>query len=229
MELPLYNQEGASLGTVQLSNGLFGVPMNQDLLHQVVTSQMANQRRTLAHTKDRGEVRGGGKKPWRQKGTGRARHGSIRSPLWKGGGTTFGPRKDKIFKKKINRAMARKALAVALSAKVADKQMLLLDEVKLEQPKTKQALRVVRNLAALFAAGSARQAYPRTLFVLPAGTGRDPVVRAFRNLPDIELTTAASLNALTTLSFKQLVITRAAAEALQTLGAGRASSAAPLK
>src|SRR5258708_25564753 len=97
MEFPVYNQEAQQIGTVELADGIFGLPLNQDLLYQVVTSQVANQRQVVAHTKGRGEVRGGGKKPWRQKGTGRARHGSIRSPIWRGGGVTHGPTKEANF------------------------------------------------------------------------------------------------------------------------------------
>ena len=96
-----YNQKGEKVGQTLLPREIFGVEINPDLVHQVVVSQMANRRKVIAHTKTRGEVRGGGKKPWRQKGTGRARHGSIRSPIWKGGGVVFGPRKEKIFKKEI--------------------------------------------------------------------------------------------------------------------------------
>ena len=97
MEVKIYEQSGKDAGTVTLPDGVFGLPMNKDLVYQVVTAQEANRRQTTAHAKDRAQVRGGGKKPWRQKGTGRARHGSIRSPLWKGGGVTHGPLKKKNF------------------------------------------------------------------------------------------------------------------------------------
>src|SRR3989338_9189077 len=99
MNYPLYNQNADKVGTVSLADNVFGLSMNGDLLHQVVISQMSNKRQNVAHTKERGDVRGGGKKPWKQKGTGRARHGSIRSPIWKGVGTTFGPRNEKSYKK----------------------------------------------------------------------------------------------------------------------------------
>mgnify|MGYP001565261470 FL=1 len=116
MQIPIYNQNAEQAGTLEVSNAVFALPMNQDLLHQVATSQLSNQRQVIAHAKGRSEVRGGGKKPWKQKGTGRARHGSIRSPIWKGGGVAHGPTKDKNYSKKINRKMARKALGVALSS-----------------------------------------------------------------------------------------------------------------
>lgn len=97
MEVKLYNQNAEVIGETELPDGIFGVKMNPDLVHQAVVAQMANSRQILAHTKGRGEVRGGGKKPWRQKGTGRARHASIRSPIWKGGGVAFGPDQGKEF------------------------------------------------------------------------------------------------------------------------------------
>ena len=215
MELPLYNQEAQSVGTVKLADGVFGVPMNKDLLHQVVSSQMANQRQSIAHTKNRSEVRGGGKKPWQQKGTGRARHGSIRSPIWKGGGATFGPRNDKIFKKKINRAMARKALAVALSSKANEKQILMLDGLKMADAKTKEASRVLAGLRQYFTGSKTKS--PSTLVVLPSATGTDQVVRAFRNLPRVELKSAKDLNALIALSFQQLLVTKDAAVEIEKL------------
>src|SRR3989338_9341694 len=126
MKLPLYNQKAEKVGQIDLVDQVFNLEMNKDLLHQVVTSQIANQRQTIAHTKGRGEERGGGKKPWRQKGTGRARHGSIRSPLWKGGGTTFGPRNEKSFEKKLNRKVKTKALFTLLSAKMREGNILLV-------------------------------------------------------------------------------------------------------
>src|SRR3990167_10958145 len=145
MELPLYNQNAEQVGAVNLADDVFGLPMNKDLLYQVTTSQMSNQRQVIAHAKGRGEVRGGGKKPWRQKGTGRARHGSIRSPIWKGGGATFGPTKEVNFKKKVSKKMASKALFVALSSKARDKQLLVVDGIKLQNPKTKEMAVLFKN------------------------------------------------------------------------------------
>lgn len=145
MQAPLYNQQGQETGTIDLPDAIFGVKWNAALVKQVAAAERANRRQAIAHTKFRGEVRGGGKKPWKQKGTGRARHGSIRSPLWKGGGVTFGPRNDTIFKKNINKKMKRKALFTVLSAKVKDRECVFLDAVTLAQPKTKEFARVIKN------------------------------------------------------------------------------------
>ena len=112
LSVPVYNLEGEQTGTIKLSEKIFGIEINNDLLCQAINVQVANRRRHLAKTKDRGEVRGGGKKPWRQKGTGRARHGSIRSPLWRGGGVTFGPTSEKVFEKKINKKAKRNLIKV---------------------------------------------------------------------------------------------------------------------
>src|SRR3989344_826748 len=118
MKVKLYNQLGEETGSVELLDAIFNIPLNHDLVHQAIVTQMANSREILAHAKGRGEVRGGGKKPWRQKGTGRARHGSIRSPIWKGGGVTHGPLKEKIYSKKINKKVEKPIVtekAVSLS------------------------------------------------------------------------------------------------------------------
>ena len=117
MKVAVYNQEGKAVSTVELDPAVFGVKPNSAVLHQAVVAQQANARTALAHTKTRGEISGGGKKPWKQKGTGRARAGSIRSPIWRGGGIVFGPRKIRNFSKKLNRKVHRAAILMALSAK----------------------------------------------------------------------------------------------------------------
>src|SRR3990167_5955176 len=117
MKISIYNQAGEKTSTMNLPKEIFEIKFNADLVHQIAVSLSANKRQISAHSKTRSEVRGGGKKPWRQKGTGRARHGSIRSPLWKGGGVTFGPRKDKVYEKDVPKKMRRKALLMVLSEK----------------------------------------------------------------------------------------------------------------
>src|SRR3989338_2658557 len=115
MQIKLYNQKGKSVGAYELPARIFEVPANPDVIHRALVAQTSNQRQPVAHTKTRGEVRGGGIKPWRQKGTGRARHGSIRSPIWVGGGGTHGPKKEKIYSKKINRKKRKGGLSMVLS------------------------------------------------------------------------------------------------------------------
>lgn len=200
MQVNLYNQQAENIGKIDLPDQIFGLKMNADLLHQVVTSQMSNKRQVLAHAKGRGEVRGGGKKPWRQKGTGRARHGSIRSPIWKGGGATFGPTKERNFKKKVNRKMARKALFVALSSKVRDKQFFVVDDMKLQNPKTKEMAKIFGNFRDLLGKK------PNVLLVMPV---RDEnTKRAAKNLPYLSAVEAKDLNPLTVLAYKQLIFVK---------------------
>ncbi len=216
MEYPLYNQEGKNIGTTELPEKMFGLKMNQDLLHQVVTSQMSNKRQVLAHAKGRGEVRGGGKKPWRQKGTGRARHGSIRSPIWKGGGATFGPTKERNFKKKLNRKMVRRALFVALSSKARDKQLVMVDGIKLQNPKTKEMDGLFRGFWSMFGKN------PNVLLVMPAGD--DKIKRASKNLPYLSAVDVKDLNPLEVMAHKNLVFVKDSVEVLSRLLRNRGSS-----
>jgi large subunit ribosomal protein L4 len=137
----LYNIKGNEAGSGELPEGVFETPWNADLVHQVVVSMMSNARTPVAHTKDRSEVRGGGKKPWQQKGLGRARHGSIRSPIWVGGGVAHGPRNDKNFARKINRKMKAKALYAILTRKLKDGEILFVDTLILKNQKQKKRLR----------------------------------------------------------------------------------------
>ncbi|KKS13858.1 MAG: 50S ribosomal protein L4 [Candidatus Yanofskybacteria bacterium GW2011_GWA1_41_6] len=206
MEYPLYNQKAENIGKVDLPDGIFNLEMNKDLVHQIVTSQMSNKRQVIAHAKGRGEVRGGGKKPWRQKGTGRARHASIRSPIWKGGGATFGPTKERNFKKKINKKMARKALFMALSSKAKDKQLFVLDDIRLENTKTKEMAVILKNLSSLMGKK------PTMLLVLPLM--EDKVKRSSKNLPNFSAVEARNLNPLEVLSHKYLVLVKDSVDAL---------------
>ena len=146
MLISLYNQKGETIGKVKLNPEVFGVKVKSSVVHQVVEAMLANAREAWAHTKTKGEVRGGGRKPWKQKGTGRARHGSIRSPLWVGGGVTFGPRNERNYKKKINKKMKTKDLFMCLSDKVASSQLIVLEDVSLEAPKTKYFAEIIKNL-----------------------------------------------------------------------------------
>lgn len=205
MKVSVYNQKGEELKKIDVSDDVFNVEPNFDLLHQVVVSQMSNRRQGTAHTKDRGDVSGGGKKPWRQKGTGRARHGSTRSPIWKGGGVTFGPRSDKNYKRVIPKLMKRKALFMVLSAKLKDNEMKVLDKIELNNHKTKGAIEVLNNFPEIIK--------KNTLLILP-DTNKS-VLLGFRNIPKIELMQAKDLNALDLLSFKNIIIPEASIKVIE--------------
>jgi len=142
----VYNIEGKKIKEQELSQTWFGKDINHDIIHQVIVAQQNNRRERIAHTKGRQDVRGGGKKPWRQKGTGRARHGSIRSPLWRGGGVTFGPQSSRNFSKNINKKMALKALAMILSDRVAHQQFVVVDAFDIKEIKTKNLIRALERL-----------------------------------------------------------------------------------
>ena len=200
MKVTVYNQEGKEVGTTLLPKEIFGLKINPDLVHQVVVSQMANRRKVIAHAKGRAEVRGGGRKPWRQKGTGRARVGSIRSPLWRGGGVTFGPTKERVFKKKINKKMRKIAFFMALSVKAKNNLLLILDKLSLKQPKTKSMTKIIENWKLEiknFKEGSCLIASPRK---------DDNIIRATRNIPNLQTIEARNLNTLDLLSFKYLIM-----------------------
>lgn len=145
-EAPLYKQNGTKEGAVRLPEDLFTLPWKDELVHQVVTSIASNQRAATAHTKGRAEVRGGGRKPWRQKGTDRARHGSIRSPLWVGGGVTFGPSKEKKYRKEINKKMSVKAFFIVLSEKLRANSLAFIDGFTIENPSTKTATKYIEKI-----------------------------------------------------------------------------------
>lgn len=196
MELPLYNQSADKIGTIELPDSVFAVPSNNDLLHQVISSQIANKRQVIAHAKTRSEVRGGGKKPWRQKGTGRARHGSIRSPIWKGGGVTFGPTKDVNFKKKISKKAARRALSVALSEKARSGNIVVVDGIELNTPKTKE----IAGILKLF-----QNKMSGSVLIVTPLLDRD-LYRAVSNIQKVGVAEARNLNSLQALSYKNLMI-----------------------
>jgi len=174
-----------------LSDKIFARPWNPDLVHQTLLAQQANRRLPWAHTKGRGEVRGGGRKPWKQKHTGRARHGSIRSPIWRGGGVTHGPIKEKDYSQKINKKMLRAAIYSVLSKKLADGQLRVVDSLELDKPKTKSAFSAVKN-------------YLPALLV-PA-TGNKNIYRAARNIPKAKSLNGASLNVEDLLKYKNVLM-----------------------
>ena len=193
----VYNQEGKEVSELKLNEAIFDLPWNADLVHQAVRTASANKRQVLASTKDRSEVSGGGRKPWRQKGTGRARHGSIRSPIWKGGGITFGPTKERVFKLKINKKMARKAFLTALSTKAKDSELLVLDDLKLSAPKTKEMAKIMKNFPQV-----------KTSLLVLAGKKDENLKRAGRNLPNLRIINIDNLNILDILKYKHLIFTK---------------------
>lgn len=193
MQVSVYNQENKEVGKIELPESIFSVPWNPDLVYQYLTVQLANRRKPIAHTKERGEVSGGGRKPWRQKGTGRARHGSIRSPIWVGGGITFGPRKEKDYSRKINKKMKRKALFSFLSKKLADGEVKIIESFELPEGKTKEAKSLIdkvldKGKSALFVTDSQNKKF----------------ALAVRNIPKVSAISALSLNAYDILAHKML-------------------------
>lgn len=196
-KISVHNQSGEQVGEVTLPSEIFEVKPKLEVMHQALITQTANARQPWAHTKTRGEVRGGGKKPWKQKGTGRARVGSIRSPLWIGGGITFGPRNQRNYTKKMNNKARRKALFMALTSKYEDKQLVVLDELKLNQVKTKELATILSKLPV---------AGKTTLIALSGAQDDAKIFRAGRNLPLLKLTRADSLNILDLLSYEELVL-----------------------
>jgi large subunit ribosomal protein L4 len=221
METKLYNAKGEAAGKLSIPENLFGLPWNADLVHQVVTAMRANMRPNVAHTKDRGEVRGGGKKPWQQKGTGRARHGSSRSPIWKGGGVTHGPRNQKIYTQTVTQQMRQKALLLALSRKYRDGEVIFIDSLEMAAPKTKEAAAVMSAFAKEFK-GLAKSKNA-ALIALP--TRHVPTQKSFRNFSNVVVETVGSLNPVSVLSAKYIVIT-SPKEAFETLGKKRVVKAA---
>jgi large subunit ribosomal protein L4 len=213
MEATLYNMQGEKAGKVVLPESIFGLPWNADLVHQVVTSMQDNARTPVAHTKDRGEVRGGGKKPWKQKGTGRARHGSSRSPIWKGGGVTHGPRNEKDYSRKVSRKMRQKALLVALSRKMQDGELIFLDSLEMKAPKASEAKAVLVALGREFAGLSKTK--NAALVVLPGAHAATQ--KSFGNFGNIAIDDVRNLNPVTVLKAKYLVIANPKA-AIETLG-----------
>lgn len=204
MIVDVYNQNGEKIGQTRLPSEIFDLEINPDLVYQIVVSQMANRRKVIAHTKTRGEVRGGGRKPWPQKGLGRARHGSIRSPLWKGGGVVFGPRKEKVYKKKIPKKMRRKALFMVLTGKAKNNLLIVLDKLEIEKPKTKLITEILKKLFQKKTPSEKRLKIPSCLIALPKMDKN--IILAARNLPDVQTIQATDLNCLDLLSFKYLIL-----------------------
>ncbi len=205
MEAKIYNQKGVAAGTINLPEKVFAAKWRSDLVHQVVQSMRSNKRAGTADTKDRGEVRGGGKKPWKQKGTGRARHGSSRSPIWVGGGVTHGPLAEKNYKRNISAKMRAQALFSVLSKKLNDGEILFVDTLATDSIKTKNAVKVLQNLAKV--SGWKTVDASKKPRVLTALYGRsDKTEKSFRNIPALEIAFLKNLNPFDVLNYKYLLI-----------------------
>ena len=210
MKSKIYTREGAEKGEVTLPESVFGVAWNADLVHEVVVGMQANAREGNAHTKDRSEKRGGGRKPWKQKGTGRARHGSRRSPIWTGGGVTFGPRSEKDYSVKINKKVRAKAFAAVMSKKLTDNEVIFVDTLKMDEAKTKDALVVIKALAK--GTGFDTLATKRKNAALVVLSDRDLATeKSFRNFGNVEVAQAKDINPVDLLTYKYVVVADPAA------------------
>ncbi len=204
-KVKLYNVEGKAVGEKELRADVFGVAANQSVIHEVMVGIAASARQPLAHTKTRGDVRGGGKKPWKQKGTGRARSGSSRSPVWVGGGITFGPRSERDYTKKINRKLKRQALAMTLSDKVANDRLVLVEAFSAKNGKTKEVATVIGKLPV-----------KGKLAVISAGKD-EMLSRATYNLPNVHLVGAGTLSIMDVLKSDYVVTTPEATDKISAM------------
>jgi len=205
MEASIYNQQGKSTGKITLPEGVFGVKWNADLVHEVVRLMNSNSRRAVANTKTRGEVSGTGKKPWQQKGTGRARHGSRRSPIWVGGGIAHGPRADKNFTRKINKKARAKAFYAILSRKFKDGEMLFLDSLSFKGPKAKEAKEVLTSLSKI--KGYERLATKKAnAAIIAMDKKTDAVTKSFGNFGNISVEEFRNINPVSIMNHTYLII-----------------------
>ena len=201
----IFNQKGKEAGSIELPAKVFGAKWRSDLVHQVVEGMRSNKRAGTADTKGRGEVRGGGKKPWKQKGTGRARHGSTRSPIWVGGGVTHGPLAEKNYKRKISKKMRAQALFSVLSRKLKEGELVFVDSLAMAAIKTADGVQVINSIAK--ASGMKLPTKSKNAKVLTALFARDEKIeKTFRNISTLDLVFLKNLNPLDVLNHKYLLI-----------------------
>lgn len=203
MNINVYNQSGEKVRSIRLSSEVFGIKSKSELIHQVVVAMRANQRQPWAHVKTRAEVRGGGRKPWRQKGTGRARHGSIRSPLWRGGGVTFGPGKERTYQQKINKKVKRKALLMCLSDKMDNQKLIVLDKLEVPEIKTKKLVEILDKLPFR----QRRTIAGRNKILLAIEKKDQNILKSAANIPYLKLINPKSLNILDLLKYDYFLTT----------------------
>ncbi len=208
MKTTLYNLKNETIGEIEVPDSVFSVPWKPALVQQAVNAQLANKRRPWAHAKGRGEVRGGGRKPWRQKGTGRSRQGSIRSPLWRSGGKAHGPSKERDYSQKINKKMKRLALFSALSKKLKDNEIKFFNNLEIESPKTNVLARMLRGLLAL-----KKNSKKYDVLLIPDIENKN-LFRAAANLPKTTALHTDSLNVYDVLRCKNIFIDQKAALAI---------------
>lgn len=208
MKVNIYNLKNEVTGEIELPDKIFAVPWKSALVAQVLRAQLANQRRPWAHAKTRAEVRGGGRKPWRQKGTGRARHGSIRSPLWVGGGKAHGPSKLRDYSQKINKKMGRLAIFSALSRKLHDRELRVFENLTVEAPRTKVLAGVLRPALGL------KKNQKKYDVLLVAGKENAAIKRASSNLPKAKAVSPESLNLYDILNYKNIFIEKNAVNSI---------------
>ncbi len=201
LKIPVYNQDGKAVGEENLDPRIFGLKPNTELIHQVVVSLSANQRHPFAYTKKRGDVRGGGRKPWRQKGTGRARAGSSRSPLWRGGGIVFGPEKERNYHKKINKKIRIQAFYMCLSDKVNDKKLFVLDNLDLKEAKTKIFFHILTKLLPNW------EKEKKAKILLSLSEKDFNIIRSARNIRNLRTMPVTELNVLDCLKSNYLITT----------------------
>ena len=205
MKVQVYTQLGKESGSVDLPDEVFAYDWNPDLVHQVLMSQMANQRANTANVKDRSEVSGGGKRPWAQKGSGRARHGSSRSPIWRHGGVTHGPTNERNYKQVIPRAMKNRALFALLSQKLRDGKLLFVDNISATSGKTKDADMIVKNLTAIEGFKTLNWKKHNNLFIATHDKVKTNSM-AFRNLAYANIANMDQLNPLTIANSRYIII-----------------------
>ena len=205
IKVKTYNKEGKESGDMELPEEIFGLKIKDDLIHQTYIAHISNSRQVLADTKDKGEVSGGGKKPWKQKGTGRARHGSSRSPIWKGGGVTFGPTSLRNYSKKINKKMKVKALLMVLSSKVRDNELVIIDNFKFEKISTKSMNSVLSSLPT------------KGKILLSLNKKDDNILKSIENISNVNVIASDSLNVADLLKNKTLIINKKGIEKIKDM------------
>jgi large subunit ribosomal protein L4 len=201
----VYNQSGKEVGEVKLPGNIFGLSWNADLVSQVVTSMLSDSRVIYAHTKTRGQVSGGGKKPWRQKGTGRARHGSTRSPIWVHGGIAHGPNGLKNYGRKVNKLMKAKALYTILSRKFKDGEVLFVDKFEISKPKTVEALGILKSLSKIKTASDLFSKKNNSA-IIAISSKKPALEKSFANIGNVEVDEVRNINPVDLLNSKYLVI-----------------------